>query len=236
MSTPAIRKFASTSSMQKDGVFQLDAVEKELVHESFTVDTRDHEDHTFCGIMFKVECETDLPCRYLEIQSVHVRGDLGPMTVWVTSDTWEHKQEEESEWKKIYAGQHEPTPRLRRGQPAQYTELKLHESIKLAPGQSCGLYVHSGLPGDEGLVYDNGKGQVTYQDRVLKVLPGVAHLSNRPFGSRGFWGRPWRTNREFVGKLQYGVRWKSTPPPARAAPASGPRIRSPADRLLTRRP
>ena len=97
MSTPAIRKFASTSSMQKDGVFQLDAVEKELVHESFTVDTRDHEDHTFCGIMFKVECETDLPCRYLEIQSVHVRGDLGPMTVWVTPDTWEHKQEEESE-------------------------------------------------------------------------------------------------------------------------------------------
>ena len=94
MSTPAIRKFASTSSMQKDGVFQLDAVEKELVHESFTVDTRDHEDHTFCGIMFKVECETDLPCRYLEIQSVHVRGDLGPMTVWVTPDTWEHKQEE----------------------------------------------------------------------------------------------------------------------------------------------
>ena len=225
MSTPAIRKFASTSSMQKDGVFQLDAVEKELVHESFTVDTRDHEDHTFCGIMFKVECETDLPCRYLEIQSVHVRGDLGPMTVWVTPDTWEHKQEEESEWKKIYAGQHEPTPRLRRGQPAQYTELKLHESIKLAPGQSCGLYVHSGLPGDEGLVYDNGKGQVTYQDRVLKVLPGVAHLSNRPFGSRGFWGRPWRTNREFVGKLQYGVRWKSTPPPACAAPASGPRVR-----------
>ena len=59
---PAVRKFASDAALQqKDGVFQLDSVEKELVHESFTVDTRDHEDHTFCGIMFKVECDTDLP-------------------------------------------------------------------------------------------------------------------------------------------------------------------------------
>lgn len=53
---------------------------------------------------------------------------------------------------------------------------------------------------------------MTYQDRVLKVLPGYAHLSNRPFGTRGFWGRPWRSNREFVGRMQYGVRWKMWQP------------------------
>ena len=34
-----------------DGVLQLDDVEEHLVHESFVVDTRDHEDHTFCGMM-----------------------------------------------------------------------------------------------------------------------------------------------------------------------------------------
>ena len=34
-----------------DGVLQLDATERDLVHEHFTVDTRDHEDHTFCGVM-----------------------------------------------------------------------------------------------------------------------------------------------------------------------------------------
>ena len=36
---------------QTDGVLQLDAVADELVHESFVCDTRDHEDHTFCGMM-----------------------------------------------------------------------------------------------------------------------------------------------------------------------------------------
>ena len=36
-------------SAPMDGVLQLDLVEKELMHEHVTVDTRDHEDHTFCG-------------------------------------------------------------------------------------------------------------------------------------------------------------------------------------------
>lgn len=36
----------------------------------------------------------------------------------------------------------------------------------------------------------------------------MAHLSNRPFGQRGMWGSAWRRNREFVGKVAYGVRWK----------------------------
>ena len=35
---------------QVDGVFQLDAVADDFVHESFECDTRDHEDHTFCGV------------------------------------------------------------------------------------------------------------------------------------------------------------------------------------------
>jgi len=34
------------SAAPLDGVLQLDAVHKDLVHESFTCDTRDHEDHT----------------------------------------------------------------------------------------------------------------------------------------------------------------------------------------------
>lgn len=213
IATPNLRKFASDAALaQKDGVFQLDEIEKELVHEHFTCDTRDHEDHTFCGIMFNCCCDTDLPAKYMEIQILHVRGDLGPMTVWMTSDTYERKREDESQWKKVYQGNHEPSPRPRRGQPVQYTALKLNEPVRLRPGESCGLYVHSALPGDEGIVYDNGKGHVTYQDRVLKLLPGCAHLSNRPFGTRGFWGQPWRTNREFVGRIEYGVRWKMWSP------------------------
>ena len=53
------------------------------VHESFVVDTRDHEDHTFCGVMFDAECDTHLPAEYLEVSSLWVRGQLGPSrTAW----------------------------------------------------------------------------------------------------------------------------------------------------------
>ena len=188
-----------------DGVLQLDDVEEHLVHENFTVDTRDHEDHTFCGVMFDAVCDTDLPAEYIEVQSISVRGDLGPMTVWSTPDTFQGKTECEEMWEKQYSATHERSRR-------DYTELVLPNPIRLQPGERVGIYVHSGLPGDEGLVYDNQRHAVTYQDRVLKIYPGVAHLSNRPFGKRGFWGRPWRTGREFVGRMNYGVRWKMWQP------------------------
>ena len=37
------------------------------VDESFAVDTRDHEDHTFCGIMFDLIVKDLLPVQYLEV-------------------------------------------------------------------------------------------------------------------------------------------------------------------------
>ena len=101
-------------------------------------------------------------------------------------------------------GNHEPSPETA-------VELKLNQPIRLKPGEKCGLYVHSALPGDQAIVYDDQRYRVTYEDACFKVFPGLAHLSNRPFGTRGFWGRPWRNNREFVGKVrpvwcgQYGV-------------------------------
>ena len=188
-----------------DGALQLDAIEKELVHESFVVDTRDHEDHTFCGIMFDAECETLHPAEYIEVSSLFVRGHLGPMTVWTTPNTFQRKQEEKDEWTQVYAATHPPKPH-------DYTQLTLDQPIRLYPGERCGIYVHSALPGDEGIVYDNQRKHITFQDRCLKVHPGYAHLSNRPFGKHGFWGRPWRNNREFVGRMEYGVRWRMWQP------------------------
>ena len=32
-----------------------------LVHESYSVDTADHEDHTFCGVMFDLCIKDNLP-------------------------------------------------------------------------------------------------------------------------------------------------------------------------------
>ena len=44
------------------------------VSESYEVDTPDHEDHSFCGIMFKLECKDDLPVDFIEVTSLSVRG------------------------------------------------------------------------------------------------------------------------------------------------------------------
>ena len=65
-----------------DGVLQLDTLAAALTHESFEVDTKDREDHTFSGIMFDVACQSlpRGPLEYLEVQAVAVRGKLGPMT------------------------------------------------------------------------------------------------------------------------------------------------------------
>ena len=45
-SCPRAPTFMLSSNGHVDGVLQLDAVADELVHETFTCDTRDHEDHT----------------------------------------------------------------------------------------------------------------------------------------------------------------------------------------------
>ena len=39
----------------------------------------------FCGIMFPVRCrDTNVPIKYSDIHTIAVRGQLGPMTVWVS--------------------------------------------------------------------------------------------------------------------------------------------------------
>ena len=48
-----------------------------LVHDSYTVETEDHEDHTFNGVMFDVEILDARPVQALVVDSVHVRGGLG---------------------------------------------------------------------------------------------------------------------------------------------------------------
>lgn len=181
-------------------------VANHVIHETFTVDTRDHEDHTFCGIMFDVICKGPVqkedrispPLEFLEISAVSIRGDLGPITVWTTPGGWSGKEHEEKDWVKVYEREHEASRN-------DYARLELDAKIKMAPGDRCGLYVHSKLPGDDAIVYDDQRSHVTYEDSIMQVLPGQAHLSNRPFGRHGMWGFPWRTRREFVGRISYGV-------------------------------
>ena len=39
-----------------------------------------------------------------------MRGDLGPLTVWMTPDTIRDKHESEEEWKQLYAAVHPASP------------------------------------------------------------------------------------------------------------------------------
>ena len=76
---------------------------------------------------------------HIVINSIAVRGALGPLTVWVTKDSelggtisCNKKQ-----WKKLYEKTHPPSY-------TTYQELDLGKSpIVLKPGQVRGIYIHS---------------------------------------------------------------------------------------------
>jgi hypothetical protein len=155
--------------------------------------------------MFPVKCKELLPLQHVIIHSVSVRGRLGPLTVWVSNEeqTPERRGFRMSPrfWTKIYERTHASSFR-------SYVELDLRNNpIVLQPGQTKAIYIHSTLPGDEAIVYDNRHSRRTHDDALLSILSGRAHVSQDPFGVRPIWGwgNPWRDQREFVGRLEYGA-------------------------------
>ena len=188
------------------------------------------------------------------LRSVSVRGQLGPLTVWVSNEdaptgpppnprTNRGRREEaalatEAEnngretyhfrltsryWTKVYEQTHEPSQR-------QYKVLDFSDNpVVMKPGQVRAIYIHSTLPGDEAIVYDNTRhvnpygragywgrptrpagheaSQPRYQDDMIAIYTGKAHLSTTPFGQVNIWGwdNAWRDYREFVGQLDYGA-------------------------------
>ena len=151
--------------------------------------------------MFDLQTKTALPLEFIEISSVWVRGSLGPIGVYWTEKGYKDKSENSKDWHQVYQKTH-------RASRFELVELILDTPIRLIPGSSIGLYVHSTSPGDQAIVYDNQRGDVTHDDVMIRVTPGMAHISNTPFSKNGMWGWGWRPNREFVGKVSYGVRYK----------------------------
>ena len=185
--------------------------------------------------MFPVKCKDLLPLDHLLIKSVAVRGRLGPLTVWVS-----HPEEHETRpggnappvhyprpvppyretqqqqrirldpqyWTKLYDKTHAESR-------TEYAELVLEQPIRLVPGQTRVIYIHSTLPGDEAIVYDNSSfhphhASKRYEDDKLYIQSGRAHVSNEVFGQEPIWGwgNAWRDRREFVGRLHYGTVYK----------------------------
>jgi hypothetical protein len=125
------------------------------------------------GIMFPVKAKKDLPVHQLIINSVAVRGKLGPMTVWVSNREAaavgaatngqqlrprphppQHRQQYEfplqsRHWTQIFKADVKASRR-------EYSTLDLSSNpVVLNPGEVRAIYIHSASPGDEGVVYDN---------------------------------------------------------------------------------
>ena len=224
------------------------------------------------GIMFPIKAKQNLPVSQIVLHAVAVRGQLGPLTVWVSRNDVMNDNNNDNHnvpaddappsreytfplqsryWDKVYQRVHGPSVR-----EFQWLDFSA-TPIVLRPGQVRAVYIHSTLPGDEAIVYDNS--DVTLQrwhyppgaalarqrptprhdDAYIRILSGKAHLSPRPFGQTPIWGwgNAWRDHREFVGQIQYGVRFQLWQPPLTGT-VYGPRFREAVQTLLAcqRRP
>lgn len=182
-----------------------------LTHESYTVETEDHEDHTFNGVMFDVFVKSERPVERVVVDAIHVRGGLGRLTVWYAKGGHVGREEDRRSWTLCHESTREPSWR-------QTAELRLTPPAALEPDTLYGFYVHCAEVGDDGIVYDNQRAEVVHEDAFVDIFPGLAHLSPEPFSGRGpWWGSPWRRRRQFVGKLDYGARYTLWGPKAHTA-------------------
>jgi hypothetical protein len=166
--------------------------------------------------MFPVKCRNILPVDHVVITSLGVRGDLGPISIWVTKDDVDgtfhmdtntnsanHNRArsmrqidmKKSGWVQIYSMEHQPSRN-------DYTQLDLSQNpIRINPDRVRGIYIHSTFDGDTAIVYDNKRDAIKrYEDPFLTIFSGRAHVSTEPFGRIPIWGmgNAWRDNREFV--------------------------------------
>eukprot|EP00960_Hanusia_phi_P060325 764472-Hanusia_phi.AAC.3 len=147
-----------------------------FVDECIEASTSDNEDHTFAGIMFDVSV-ANLPFEAVQITSIWIRGELGPISVWSTPEGFGDKFDMEEEWEQHYSMEHGPSCRA-------FKEMKLAKPILLSAGETRGVYVHAACEGDEQIVYDDKRGKQTYSDFCLKIRPGEKEEGGREGASQ----------------------------------------------------
>lgn len=124
--------------------------------------------------MFPIKAKTVLPVDKIIIHSISVRGQLGPMSVWVTKEeipechntnTNNNNNNSQSSsrgrreynfrltprhWTKLVEYEMAPSP-------DQYAKIQLpaDKAITIRPGHVRAIYIHSKHEGDEAIVYDN---------------------------------------------------------------------------------
>ena len=154
------------------------------------------------GVVFPIQVHKSLPVDSLFVSSISIRGNLGDISVYVRMDG-ELDPSTSLGWERIYSGKHKASFE-------KLVPIHFPSPLELKPSQRICMYVHSTLPGDTAIVYDNWCGQgPIWTDDFISVMDGLAHVSNRPFGNTSIWGwgSAWRRDRAFVGRISYGVRW-----------------------------
>jgi hypothetical protein len=191
------------------------------------------------GILFPIKAKDELPVEHIVIRSVAVRGQLGPLSVWVSklNETLVQGRAYEfplcrRHWTKVYEAVHEASPSI-------YQVLPLESPVLLRRGQVRAIYIHSQLPGDKAIIYGNRirhldrNRRPRCEDALVSIFAGKAHLSPEPFGSTSvLGGNAWRSGREFVGKIEYGYSFKLWSPTAELHWMFGPGFRSAVRTLL----
>ena len=169
------------------------------VHNKISAKSMKCEQQSFCGIVFPIRCNDNLPIQQINICTVSVCGQLGPMTVWVFNDTvtagikvpWNP-----CKWTKLHDETHAPSQH-------ELVPLQLDAPIRLLSGQTQLIYIHSSSPGNVAIVCSslswNG-------DSHLSLPCGSVHVANTAaFGTTIVWSwkEAQKSHQSFFGQIDY---------------------------------
>lgn len=170
-------------------------------------------DHSFAGVFFDVEAKGS---HELVIDAVWMGGMLGKCTVWACERSWagfngRKEQGKRCGWSRrndaITTQEWALVSRKRQYQPAWdgHRRIRLDEPVRIRPGETRGLYVHSALPDDLGIQYRSTSSpeENVGESEHLRIHPGLGHTGSIPFDVHSGWLRP---NRAPCGVLEYHVR------------------------------
>lgn len=214
----------------------LERASEDIHYASFETTTEDRGDHSFSGVFFALTCDAHVaPVAACEVNALSVRGGLGAMKVYYrVCDVTRDNEVCAADTTERYGSYRADDERIRRLLDASswtlaydadvgasdfktLVRLDFAKPIEFSPGEKLELYVHSAEESDQGLVYDDAPDLCgrPKDDGILQIWPGYAHLSSVPFGTSAPWYEEnsysitsLRRDRRFVGKVQYGVRWK----------------------------
>jgi len=155
-------------------------------------------EHTFSGVYFPIRLKTLIPTDAVLVHALEVRGQLGELSVYTTEASIKEMNTLRSPqlWKQCY-GPVFHAPSWKEAEPLMFDTPVVVKS-------TTSFYVHSRLPGDQAIIYDNARTPIVFADDAIEILSGVAHISSRAFEPVGPWGGiAFRDRRAFVGKVVY---------------------------------